>query len=39
MEREIRRDNPWLLEDDFGLDAGDNLKFLSNIIEWLSFEI
>lgn len=29
----------WLLEDDFGLDAGDNLKFLSNIIEWLSFEI
>ncbi len=24
---------------DFGLDAGDNLKFLSNIIEWLSFEI
>lgn len=29
----------WLLEDDFGLDAGDNLKFLSNIIEWLSGEI
>ena len=30
----------WLIEDsDFGLDAGDNLKFLSNIIEWLSFEI
>lgn len=29
----------WLLEDDFGLDAGDNLKFLYNIIEWLSFEI
>ncbi len=29
----------WMLEDDFGLDAGDNLKFLSNIIEWLSFEI
>jgi len=29
----------WLLEEDFGLDAGDNLKFLSNIIEWLSFEI
>lgn len=29
----------WLLEDDFGLDAGDNLKFLSNILEWLSFEI
>ncbi|MBY8984391.1 MAG: hypothetical protein KGD65_04935 [Candidatus Lokiarchaeota archaeon] len=29
----------WLTEDgDFGLDAGDNLKFLSNIIEWLSFE-
>ncbi len=28
----------WLLENDFGLDAGDNLKFLSNIIEWLSFE-
>ena len=30
----------WLLEDnDFGLDAGDNLKFLDNIIKWLSFEI
>ena len=29
----------WLLEDDFGLDAGDNLKFLSNILEWLSFEV
>jgi uncharacterized membrane protein len=29
----------WMVEDsDFGLDAGDNLKFLSNIIEWLSFE-
>jgi hypothetical protein len=29
----------WMLEDsDFGLDAGDNLKFLSNIIEWLSFD-
>ena len=29
----------WITEDsDFGLDAGDNLKFLSNIIEWLSFE-
>jgi hypothetical protein len=29
----------WLTEDsDFGLDAGDNLNFLSNIIEWLSFE-
>jgi hypothetical protein len=29
----------WLTEDtDFGLDAGDNLKFLSNVIEWLSFE-
>jgi uncharacterized membrane protein len=29
----------WLAEDnDFGLDAGDNLKFLSNIIEWLAFE-
>lgn len=29
----------WLTEDsDFGLDAGDNLKFLSNIIEWLAFE-
>ncbi|MFX0006871.1 MAG: hypothetical protein ACFFAV_09100 [Candidatus Hermodarchaeota archaeon] len=29
----------WMIEDsDFGLDAGDNLKFLSNIIEWLSFE-
>ena len=29
----------WLLEDDFGLDAGDNLKFLSNILKWLSFEV
>ena len=30
----------WLLEDnDFGLDAGDNLKFLDNILKWLSFEI
>ncbi len=29
----------WLLEDsDFGLDAGDNLQFLTNIIEWLTFE-
>jgi uncharacterized membrane protein len=29
----------WLTEDtDLGLDAGDNLKFLSNVIEWLSFE-
>jgi uncharacterized membrane protein len=29
----------WMIEDsDYGLDAGDNLKFLSNIIEWLSFE-
>ncbi|MFW9972077.1 MAG: hypothetical protein ACFFDF_17945 [Candidatus Odinarchaeota archaeon] len=29
----------WMVEDsDYGLDAGDNLKFLSNIIEWLSFE-
>ncbi|MFX1479530.1 MAG: hypothetical protein ACFFCI_15515 [Promethearchaeota archaeon] len=30
----------WLIEEnDFGIDAGDNLKFLSNIIEWLSFEV
>jgi hypothetical protein len=29
----------WLLEDDFGLDAGDNLKFLENCIKWLSFEL
>ena len=30
----------WLKEDDdFGIDAGDNLKFLENIIQWLSFEI
>ena len=30
----------FLLEDsDFGLDAGDNLIFLENIIRWLSFEI
>ncbi|MEJ2296028.1 MAG: hypothetical protein P8Y23_14830, partial [Candidatus Lokiarchaeota archaeon] len=29
----------FLLEDsDFGLDAGDNLKFLENILKWLSFE-
>jgi hypothetical protein len=29
----------WLIEgNDFGLDAGDNLKFLTNIIGWLSFE-
>ncbi len=28
----------WLIEDDFGLDAGDNIKFLSNIIKWLSFD-
>ena len=27
----------WMMEDsDFGIDAGDNLKFLSNIIEWLA---
>jgi hypothetical protein len=29
----------WLIEDEFGLDAGDNISFLSNIIKWLSFEI
>jgi hypothetical protein len=29
----------WLLENDFGLDAGDNLKFLMNCIKWLSFEL
>lgn len=28
----------WLIEDDFGLDAGDNISFLTNIIKWLSFE-
>ncbi len=28
----------WLIEDDFGLDAGDNIAFLSNIIKWLSFD-
>jgi len=28
----------WLIEDDFGLDAGDNIAFLSNVIKWLSFE-
>lgn len=29
----------FLLEDsDFGLDAGDNLKFLNNILRWLCFE-
>jgi hypothetical protein len=30
----------FLLEDsDFGIDAGDNLKFLQNIISWLTFEL
>ncbi|TFG08080.1 MAG: hypothetical protein EU539_03360 [Promethearchaeota archaeon] len=30
----------WMIEDsDFGIDAGDNIKFLENIIKWLSFEI
>ncbi|MFW9773760.1 MAG: hypothetical protein ACFFB4_05680 [Promethearchaeota archaeon] len=30
----------FLMEDsDFGLDAGDNLLFLENIIKWLTFEI
>lgn len=30
----------WLIEDsDYGIDAGDNLKFLANVIKWLSFEI
>jgi len=28
----------WLIEEEFGLDAGDNIVFLSNIIKWLSFE-
>ena len=28
----------WLIEAEFGLDAGDNIAFLSNIIKWLSFE-
>ncbi|MFX0175426.1 MAG: hypothetical protein ACFE85_04245 [Candidatus Hodarchaeota archaeon] len=29
----------WLIEDsDYGLDAEDNLKFLTNILEWLAFE-
>jgi hypothetical protein len=29
----------FLLEDsDFGLDAGDNIKFLENILKWLCFE-
>ncbi len=29
----------FLLEDnDFGIDAGDNLKFLDNIVKWLTFE-
>ncbi len=28
----------WLMEEEFGLDAGDNIAFLSNIIKWLSFE-
>ena len=26
-------------DNDFGLDAGDNLKFIENIIKWLTFEI
>ncbi len=29
----------WLIENEFGLDAGDNISFLSNIIKWLSFDI
>ena len=30
----------WLIEDsDYGIDAGDNIKFLANVIKWLSFEI
>jgi len=30
----------FLAEDsDFGLDAGDNLKFFENVMKWLSFEI
>ncbi|MBD3255734.1 MAG: hypothetical protein GF383_11625 [Candidatus Lokiarchaeota archaeon] len=30
----------WMREDsDFGIDAGDNHKFLENVIRWLSFEI
>lgn len=30
----------WLIEDsDYGIDAGDNLKFLDNVIKWLCFEI
>ena len=30
----------FLMEDsDFGLDAGDNLLFLENVIKWLTFEI
>lgn len=30
----------WLLEDsDYGLDHADNLNFLRNILDWLSFEI
>ncbi|MFX0031122.1 MAG: hypothetical protein ACFE8E_03525 [Candidatus Hodarchaeota archaeon] len=30
----------FLIEDsDFGLDAGDNLLFLENVIKWLTFEI
>jgi len=28
----------WLIENDFGLDAGDNISFLTNIIKWLSFD-
>ena len=29
----------WLIENEFGLDAGDNISFVSNIIKWLSFDI
>jgi len=29
----------WLIESEFGLDAGDNISFLSNIIKWLSFDL
>ena len=29
----------FLEDNDFGLDAGDNIKFVENIIKWLTFEL
>ena len=29
----------FLEDNDFGLDAGDNIKFIENVIKWLTFEL